>query len=180
MIFGLIVLCCRQYFLNVSSDFHFQYALVLGAGLENSSQPSDILMDRVITAVRLYKTHKIDYLIMSGAAKRGKDEVAVMASLAETNGVPTTAIMLDGRGYSTFESCLNFKSNHSPASVLLISQSFHLPRAILIQRLLGDVQAYGYAAHDFHFSFLKTSYWYLREVIALPYNFFKYLLFLLK
>lgn len=180
IIFGIIFIFSKQYILNGSSDFHFRYALVLGAGLENSSEPSDILLDRVMTAIQLYKTGKIDFLIMSGAAKKEKNEVAVMASVAEANGVPSAAIILDGCGFSTFESCRNFKSYYAPASVLLISQLFHLPRAISIQRLVGDVQAYGYAARIFHFSFLKTSYWYLREVIAIPYNFIKYLLFLLK
>jgi SanA protein len=180
IIFGVIIIFSKQYILNGSSDFHFQYALVLGAGLENSSEPSDILLDRVLTAVTLYKTGKIDFLIMSGAAKKEKNEVAVMALIAKANGVPSAAIILDGRGFSTFQSCRNFISDHSPASVLLISQLFHLPRAILIQRLLGGVQAYGFAARDFHFSVLKIFYWYMREVIALPYNFFKYLCFLLK
>lgn len=173
----LLVLSAKKYIIDLKEVDHFHFALVLGAGLEKDNNPTDILMDRVQAAVFLYQNHKVDYLIMSGAARRGKDETAAMAAAAVACGVPQSAILQDQLGYSTFESCRNFLRNQSPADVIIVSQAFHLPRAILLQRWLG-IPAFGYAARVYHFSPYKTAYWTLREAFALPFNLMKYLIYL--
>jgi SanA protein len=166
----------KKYILNADQIDHFKYALVLGAGLEKDCRPSDILMDRIATAVQLYRSQKVDFLIMSGAAKRNKDEVKAMTAAARAQGIPDSAILQDGDGYSTFESCLHVIREYSPIRLLIVTQRFHLTRAITMQRWLG-VEAFGCPARIYHFTFYKTAYWYLREIAAMPYNILKFLLY---
>ncbi len=169
----------KKYIIDPQQVFHAEYALVLGAGLEKDGQPSDILMDRILAAAQLFQSQKVNYLIMSGAAGHGKDETQAMAAAALAYGIPQNAIRLDGQGFSTFKSCLNTQRAYSPKNLVVVTQLFHLPRSIILARLLG-IKTCGYAASNFHFSFYKTAYWYLREIIAVPFNFLKYLNYLFK
>jgi SanA protein len=174
----VLLIQSKRYILNIQDIDHFKYALVLGAGLEKDNRPSDILMDRVLAAVQLYQNHKVDYLIMSGAARKGKDETTAMTATAMAHGVPPSAILQDNQGFSTFESCRNVLRDRAPANLLIVSQAFHLPRAITLQRWLG-IPTYGYAARIYHFSIYKIAIWALREACAMPFNLLKYLIYLL-
>ena len=174
----VLLIQSKRYILNIQDIDHFKYALVLGAGLEKDNRPSDILMDRVLAAVQLYQNHKVDYLIMSGAARKGKDETTAMTATAMAHGVPPSSILKDNQGFSTFESCRNVLRDQAPAELLIVSQAFHLPRAITLQRWLG-IPAYGYAAGIYHFSSYKIAFWALREACAMPFNLLKYWIYLL-
>lgn len=158
---------------------NFEYALVLGAGLEKNGQPSDILMDRIVSAMDIFNTHKVKILIMSGSQRRDYDEAGAMQKAAVSHGIPGAAILVDRSGNSTFQSCLFVRNELNPSKVVIITQAFHLPRSILLQRLLG-VEAYGISANNFSFSVLKKAFWYSREFFALPYNLLKYLIYLIK
>jgi len=166
----------NHYLLKPDRIDFFDYALVLGAGLEKDGKPSDILLDRILTAVNLYKKRKVGLLVMSGSVKAGYDEVQAMKATAIKMGVPPCAIRLDRRGISTFHSCINLVKVFAPQTVLIVSQKFHLPRAIFLQRLLG-VKAFGIPADNIRFSFLKIILWSMREFFSIPYNAFKILLF---
>lgn len=168
----------ERYILKIDQVEEFKYALVLGAGLERNGKPSDILMDRILSAMDVFHTHRAEYLVMSGSHRKEYDEAGAMQSIALSYGIPPAAILVDRHGNSTLQSCINVQKEHSPSSVLIITQRFHLPRAIMLQRLLG-IKAYGLAANNFRFSILKVSYWYFRELFALPFNFLKYLIYLI-
>ena len=155
---------------------HHKYCLVLGAGLEKDGRPTDILMDRVSTAVGLFESKQVDILIMSGTRRRGYDEPGAMQAAAITQGVPDSAILLDPQGISTINSCINYKKKFSRESLVIITQPFHLPRSILLARKLS-LDAYGTAAVIYHFSWNKRAFWYVREFFALPYNFIKLALY---
>lgn len=165
----------KRYIQKINQIDEFKYALVLGAGLERNGKPSDILMDRILSAVDVFHTHKAEYLIMSGSHRKNYDEAGAMQTAALSYGIPSSAILVDRHGNSTLQSCLNVQKEYSPSSILIITQSFHLPRAIMLQRLLG-IEAFGIAANSYHFSFLKVSYWYFREFFALPFNILKYII----
>jgi SanA protein len=178
-IFLLVWLLTKSSILPMEKALHYHYCLVLGAGLEKDGQPSDILKDRVATAQKLYKNKKVDRLIMSGTCRRAYDEPAAMQTTAVAQGIPQADILLDPAGISTLDSCINFLRDHKDETPLIVTQRFHLPRAILLARMLR-VDAYGVAACIYRFSWYKRAYWYLRELFALPYNFFKLLLYLFK
>lgn len=177
--FVYLQLHSRKYVIDLSVAESFRYGLVLGAGLEKDGHPSEILMDRIESAVELYKKRKVDQLIMSGSTRKGCDEPQAMRSVAITLGIPDEHLELDIHGSSTFASCLYYAGRHFSSPVLIITQHFHLPRDIMLQRALG-VSAFGYAAKLREFSNFNKSLWYLREVFSLPYNFLKLLMHYLK
>lgn len=159
---------------------YLKYTLVLGAGLERDNIPSNILMDRLKSAYQLLEKNKTEILILSGSTK-GNDyceSIAMLNFLIEM-GVKKENIEIDKKGNSTMASLVNFKNTHNTTDVVIVSQGFHIPRSLLLARLL-KLKAIGYVANNAHFSFIKILYWYCREIIAIPYNFIKYLLTKLK
>ena len=176
IVYLVVYLNTKQFVLNKSQLEHQKYCLVLGAGLEKDGRPTDILMDRVSTAVGLFESKQVDLLIMSGTRRRGYDEPGAMQAAAITQGVPDSAILLDPQGISTINSCINYKLKFSRESLVIITQPFHLPRSILLARKLS-LDAYGIAAVIYHFSWYKRAFWYVREFFALPYNFIKLALY---
>jgi len=176
IVYLLVYLNTKQFVLNKNRLKQYKYCLVLGAGLEKDGKPSDILMDRVSTAVCLFNNKQVDLLIMSGTRRRGYDEPGAMQAAAIAQGVPDSAILLDPQGISTLNSCVNYRQKFSRESLVIITQPFHLPRSILLARKLG-LNAYGIAAGIYHFSWYKRAFWYIREFFALPYNFIKLALY---
>jgi SanA protein len=171
---------CRKFIIPISKIKKIKITLVLGAGLEKDGKPADILMDRVVPAVDLYKARKTELLVLSGSdMSQGFDETKAMRKATVSLGIPETAISIDPQGYSTFDSCLNLMNHFSPSEIIVITQIFHLPRSIFLLRALG-IQAYGIPARIYHFSFYKKAYWYLREVFALQFNTLKLLKYFLK
>lgn len=173
VVYLLTYLNTRQYILKRDQAGHYPYCLVLGAGLEKDGRPTDILMDRVCTAVELFKSQQVKQLIMSGTCRESYDEPGAMQAAATERGVPASAIRLDPRGFSTLDSCLNFKKVFG-GELVIVTQAFHLPRAIFLARKLG-LPAFGVAASIYHFSWYKQVYWQTREILAMPYNLVKFM-----
>ncbi len=105
-------------------------ALVLGAAAY-PTRLSDILEDRVDTAVELYKAGKVDRLVMSGAP----NEVEGMKGYAMSRKIPEEDITEDPNGLNTLASIRN--SVKMNASIVIVTQRFHLPRALFIANTLG-------------------------------------------
>ncbi|MBM3136981.1 MAG: hypothetical protein FJZ98_02215 [Chloroflexi bacterium] len=149
------------------------YALVLGAGLENDGSPTDILSDRVLSAVKLVESGKASNLIMSGTSYgEGYDEVTAMAKLAIRSGIDQEMIIMDKSGISTFDSMISFKDNYQKEIFVIVTQSFHLPRALWLAKQIG-LNCYGIPANLYRFSFIKKIFWSVREFFALPFNLLK-------
>jgi len=149
---------------------YMQYTLVLGAGLKKNGQPTDILADRVLTACELIDLKKTDTLIMSGTIRDGGyDEPEAMKKLALSRGVAGSVILADGQGTTTFKSCVNVVENQQPKNLLIVTQHFHLPRALFIAHALG-MDATGVPANILNFSALKKIFWSIRELFAIPIN----------
>ena len=117
-------------------------ALVLGAGLAADGTPSPFLRERVEAAAQLYRAGRVKVLLMSGDnSRRDYDEVTTMAGIAAELGVPATAIVLDHAGFDSYSSCYRARHVFGATSVIVVSQQFHLPRAVwLCQRLGLDAQ----------------------------------------
>lgn len=121
-------------------------AIVFGAALKPDGSLSDALSDRVKTGVELYTSRSVRYLIMSGDdGRNNRDEVSAMAKAARDAGVPANAIVIDGKGYRTYESCKNAIQTYHVSKAILVTQRFHLPRALFLCNELG-IEAYGYPA----------------------------------
>jgi len=123
-------------------------ALVFGAGLKKSGAPSHILEDRVLTAIKLYQDGRVGKIIMSGANPVvDYNEVQAMKDFAIGEGLPEDAIILDYAGRRTYDSCYRLKEIFSLNKIILVTQAYHLPRALYLCESLG-VSARGVAAID--------------------------------
>ena len=142
---------------------HFDVILVLGCAVRKDGTPSHMLEDRVKTGVSLYGAGLADTVLMSGDRHEGYDEVGTMKSEAQKLGVPAEKIELDPAGFSTYDSIANLLEQYKGKRVLIVTQKYHLYRALYIAEKLG-IDAYGISANlrtytkQFKFS--------LREVLA--------------
>lgn len=114
-------------------------AIVLGAALRNNgTEPSSYLRWRVQTAVDLYKNGKVSKLLMSGDGSYAThDEPEVMQQLALDLGVPKKDIMLDKFGFDTYDSCSRARKYRDVSSATMVTQGYHLPRAVYSCRQIG-------------------------------------------
>lgn len=109
------------------------YAIVLGASVKQDGTPSDALYDRIVTAVELYNDKNVEKLLMTGDdGKFHTNEVEVMKKAAMELGVPETAIEVDGEGYRTYESCKRAKQVLHIDEAIIVTQRFHLGRAMYL------------------------------------------------
>ena len=120
--------------------------LVLGAGVRADGTPSDMLYDRVKLACDLYAAGvgRVP-LLMSGDHTGNYNEVGVMKNQASSAGVPTEDVFLDHKGYSTYESLYRAKAVFGAKRILIVTQEYHLYRALHIARELG-MEAVGVSA----------------------------------
>jgi vancomycin permeability regulator SanA len=117
---------------------NFTTAMVFGAGLKARGQPSDILEDRVLTAIQAYQEGKIGQILMSADnSQANHNEVQAMENLALEQGLPLEAIIHDHAGVSTFESCRRAKQELDLNKIVLVTQKYHLKRALYICNELG-------------------------------------------
>lgn len=141
-------------------------AVVFGAGLTRSGQPTPILQDRVETAAQLYFAGKVEKLLMSGAERLGgAREPEAMRQYAESLGVPSEAIVLDYDGSRTYDTCYRARAVFGLDAALLVSQDWHLPRALFVCNAIG-LKAVGVKAANRHYWPVMLFIWNLREQIA--------------
>ncbi len=141
-------------------------AIVFGAGLTRDGQPTAILRDRVETAAQLYFAGKVQKLLMSGDNRFANyNEPGAMRDYAIRLGVPAGAIVLDYAGRRTYDTCYRAKAIFGLDSALLVTQMFHLPRALFLCNALG-VRALGVEANNRHYWPPLVLIWNLREQLA--------------
>lgn len=141
-------------------------ALVFGAGLTRDGRPTAVLYDRVAAAVALYQSGKVDTLLMSGDNRvETYNEPAAMRQAAIDLGVPSAAIVLDHAGRRTYDSCYRAKAIFGVTDVVLVTQTFHLPRALFLCDQLG-LNAVGVSADLRVYRRSSQLIWGAREVVA--------------
>lgn len=120
--------------------------LVLGAGVRRDGSPSPMLEDRILTGIDLYNKGVSDRLIMSGDhSTKGYDEVNTMKRYAVEKGIPSEHIFMDHAGISTYDSIYRAKEIFQADKIIIVTQQYHLYRAIYTARALG-IEAYGVSA----------------------------------
>ncbi|MBR2371004.1 MAG: YdcF family protein [Clostridia bacterium] len=120
--------------------------LVLGAGVRSDGSPSDMLRDRLTVGVALYKAGVAKKILMSGDHMHGGyDEVNAMKSFATEQGVPSKDVFMDHAGISTYDSIWRAKNIFCVDSIVIVTQEYHLPRAIYIAEQL-NIKAVGVSA----------------------------------
>ena len=141
-------------------------AVVFGAGLTRTGEPTAILKDRVETAAKLYFEGKVQKLLMSGDNRTlDHNEPEAMRQYAIRLGVPSSAIVLDYAGRRTYDTCYRAKAIFGLDSALLVTQGFHLPRALFLCNALG-LQAAGVQANNHRYWPPLLFIWNVREQLA--------------
>ncbi len=120
--------------------------LVLGAGVNSNGVPSQYLQDRLDISFELYFDGVSDRLLMSGDHGTVEyDEVNTMKSLAVEAGIDADVVFCDHAGFSTYESIYRARDIFKADKIVIVTQEYHLHRALYIAEKLG-VEAYGVSA----------------------------------
>ncbi len=140
--------------------------IVFGAGLTREGHPTRVLQDRVETAADLYFAGKTQILLMSGDNRfTDYNEPQAMKNYAIELGIPENAIVLDYAGRRTYDTCYRANAIFQAKRAILVTQNFHLPRALYTCNRLG-VDAIGVPAKNHYFLKRDRIYWNLRELAA--------------
>ncbi len=120
--------------------------LVLGCGVRADGSPSAMLHDRLQRGVELYELGAASKLLMSGDhGRESYDEVDTMKAFAVDAGIASSDVFMDHAGFSTYESMYRAKEIFRAEKIIIVTQEYHLYRAIFIAESLG-LEAYGVAA----------------------------------
>lgn len=120
--------------------------IVLGCLVHNNISPSRMLKDRLTVGIELYRSGAAPKILMSGDHGRTKyDEVNVMKNVAVENGVPSEDVFMDHAGFSTYETMYRAKEIFGAKKVIIVTQQYHLSRAVYDAKALG-LDAYGVSA----------------------------------
>jgi vancomycin permeability regulator SanA len=139
-------------------------AIVFGALVWSDGEVSPVLYDRVLTAVELYRAGRVKKILMSGDNPTHQyDEPTAMKQTAIQLGVPEENIVLDYAGRRTYDTCYRAKEIFDVKKAILVTQEFHLPRAIYLCENLG-IDSIGITADRRRY--VETSSWQRREYLA--------------
>lgn len=148
---------------------NFDCIIVLGAGIWGD-KPSPMLEDRLLTATDLYNNKVSPKIIMSGDHGRKEyDEVNIMKNFAIEKGVPSEDIFMDHAGFSTYESIYRAREVFETKKVVIVTQKYHLYRALYIANELG-IEAYGVNSDQRRY--VGEAYREFREILARNKDFF--------
>lgn len=138
--------------------------LVLGCLVRSNGTPSDMLADRLEQGIGLYELGAAPKLLMSGDhGRKDYNEVETMKQYAVSAGISSSDVFMDHAGFSTYDSIYRAKEIFAADKVIIVSQEYHLYRALYLTEKLG-LEAYGVAAEGDDYS--GQTYRELREILA--------------
>lgn len=141
-----------DYIVTIDEAEEADCILVLGAGVWADNQPSPMLRDRLEKSVELFDQNAASYLVMSGDhGREDYDEVTVMKTFAMDHGIDSNLIYMDHAGFSTYESMYRVKHIFGAEKIIIVTQRYHLYRAIYIARAMR-LDAVGVATKDITYS----------------------------
>ncbi|HTA39939.1 MAG TPA: ElyC/SanA/YdcF family protein [Candidatus Acidoferrales bacterium] len=170
------VLICNAVVLHAAAPYEFEdlthvaarpVAIVFGAGLNPDGTPTPMLADRIDGGIELLRAGRVGKLLFTGDNGTVEhNELASMLNYALGRDVPRAAIVLDYAGFDTYDSCYRAAAIFGVRSAVLVTQTFHMARAIYLCRHRG-IDAIGYPRADWgryagHTMFSQT----LREMIS--------------
>lgn len=143
------------------TEKQFDCIMVLGAGLWGDN-PSPMLAERLDFGLMAYNSGCSEKILMSGDhGQDNHDEVNTMKNYLVNEGVDKDIIFMDHAGFSTYESMYRAKDIFEVESMLIVTQTYHLYRAVYNARKLG-IDAYGFAADKLQYPIYN----HIREIAA--------------
>lgn len=134
---------------DAAMDASYDAIVVLGAGLRSDGTPSDMLRDRLNGAIALFESGASDKILLTGdRSGEDYDEVGAMYTYCMEADIPEEALLCDPEGFSTYESMENTASDFGLHYVVIVTQKYHLYRALYVADTFG-LEADGFAA-DYH------------------------------
>ena len=144
--------------------------VILGAGVKNDGTPSHMLEDRLLRGLEVYGTGAAKKILVSGDHGREEyDEVNTMKDFLIARGVASSDIFMDHAGFSTYETMYRAKEVFGAEKIIVITQGYHLYRALYIADALG-LDACGVSS-DLR-TYVRQEYFSFREAIARVKDFF--------
>jgi vancomycin permeability regulator SanA len=141
-------------------------AIVFGAGLRWDGTPTPVLRDRVAAAAELYFSGKVKRLLFSGDNRyTDYNEPGSMRTYAISLGVPENVIILDYAGRRTYDTCYRALAIFGVSKAILVTQGFHLPRALYTCHMLG-LDVVGVSADLRQYGRFSRLVWNVRELFA--------------
>ncbi|AFM40036.1 uncharacterized membrane protein [Desulfosporosinus acidiphilus SJ4] len=154
-----------KYILKVNDIPSVDAILVLGAYVAPDGTPSPMLGDRLSEGYELYEQGKAPKLLVSGDhGRKNYDEVNAMKTYLMNKGIPGRNIFMDHAGFSTYESIYRAKDIFEVRKVIIVTQEYHLMRAVFLARAMG-LEAYGVASDKHNYGEVMA-YYNLREIAA--------------
>lgn len=178
--FILIVSGINLYIIRDNSNIYseneindnYDMSLVLGCGLAKDGSPSKMLTDRLNTAITLYNRKIVKKILISGDDEKNYSEVNAMEKFLVENGINSEDIIRDNKGFSTGESLINFQKNYPHQSILIVTQKYHMYRALYIAKKLNIKSNGVYAKKvDYSGQIIRE----IREILARCKDFIKFL-----
>lgn len=155
-------------FTNIQNVRKSEFAIVLGAAIKENNQPGNYLKNRLDDVIKLFNAQKIKKILISGDNGENKhDEISVMNNYLIANGIPQDKIFGDYAGFDTYSTMERADKIFGIKNAIIISQGFHLPRALYIAKQKG-INAIGYSTKQ---SLGKRRY-FIREYFATIKSFF--------
>jgi len=141
-----------------------QTVLILGASVYRNKTMSEVLKDRVDTAIAVYQSGKAQKILVSGDNReKNYNETATINRYLLEKGINPNDIFLDYAGFDTYDSLYRARDIFQVKSLIISTQAFHLPRALFIAHHLG-IKAYGITADRKTYANIEFSIG--REVLA--------------
>lgn len=152
----LAVLLCNAHVIGSADDYIIDFSeaeklgdvdciIVLGAGVNRDGSMSSVLHQRVSAGSKLYYAGVSDRLLLSGDhSRKDYNEVGVMKAYMTEKGIPESVVFTDHAGFDTYDTMYRARDIFKAKKVLIVTQDFHVSRAVYIARSLG-LEAYGYA-----------------------------------
>lgn len=156
-IFGIIIIICVDLYVKSETNSLIfstesklpktNVGIIFGAGI-NGNKPSKYLKDRLDAGIKLFKSKKINKILLSGDnGSDAHDELTVMKIYCFENGIDTTKIYIDYAGFDTYSTMFRAKNIFKIDKAILITQEYHLNRAIYIGNNLG-IESIGFSANQ--------------------------------
>ena len=150
---------------EIEDVYPMEVGIVFGAGVRPDGSPTPMLKDRLLTAQDLLEGGKIETILLSGdnSTTHYNEPQAMFTYLVE-QGVPEDAMVMDLAGRRTYDTCYRAKEIFSVEKAILITQGYHLPRALYLCSTFG-ITSTGFSATQREY--VGELYYKLREVLAL-------------
>lgn len=147
------------------ADVPYRTAIVFGAGISRNQQPTKVLQDRLDKTIELYVNGRIDTILVSGGEAHTGSESIIMRDYLLNRGISPELLSVDEGGVSTYDTLARAQAHYDIQEAVLITQRFHLPRALASAQMLG-MDVVGVAADIQQYRIDSQIWWNFRELFA--------------